>query len=362
MKRKLYFLAILMCIFGGLNMSHLNAQTTVTIGNASSSSNQLPTAIYSDVPNTMSQQIYTYAELSGAGVSNGDVITSIAFMPNNVNKSAANWSVYIVNTDKNSFESRTDYVTISDPANYTGSLSLTSGQWATINLTTPFTYTGGNILVCVLDYDASAPSNPNTYYVYSTSEISLVCYQTSNVLDVTKNPTDGMASLMLNYYAKTYYQRNYIQFTKSSGSVVVGPSAPENLRATAVTDSSVNLSWDASENATSYNVYQDGDLKLNVSGTSLQITGLTPNTPYCFTVTALNEGGEESSHSDELCVTTLSSAGSDNDKVIGGWNGADPLPIYTTNEYAYSQQIYTSEELGINVACEINEISFYKNE
>lgn len=360
MKRKLYFFSIFMCILGGFNLSNLNAQTTVTIGNASSSSNQLPTAIYSDVPNTMSQQIYTYAELSAAGVSNGDVITSIAFMPNNVNKSTANWSVYIVNTDKNSFESRTDYVTISDPANYTGSLSLTSGQWATINLTTPFTYTGGNILVCVLDYDASAPSNPNTYYVYSTSEISLVCYQTSNVLDVTKNPTDGMASIMLNYYAKTYYQRNHIQFTKSSGSVVVGPSAPENLRATAVTDSSLNLSWDASENATSYNVYQDGDLKLNVSGTSFQITGLDPVTEYCFTVTAVSATDVESSHSNELCVTTLSGAGSEDDKVIGDFDGAESLPIFTQNEYTYSQQIYTNEELGINSACEISAISFYK--
>lgn len=367
MKRKLYFFSILMCILWGLN-AQINAQTTVTIGNASSSSNQLPTAIYSDAPNAMSQQIYTYAELSAAGLSNGDVLTSIAFMPNTVNKSTANWSVYIVNTDKNSFDTKTDYVTISDPANYSGLLSLTSGQWATINLTTSFTYTGGNILVCVLDYDPIAPSNPNSYYVYSTSEISLSCVYTTDVYDVTKHPQDVIPAFMVttwkNYYAKYYNQRNCIQFTKSSGSVVDGPSAPENLAATA-TDSAVSLSWDASANATSYNVYQDGDLKLNVSGTSAQITGLNPDTEYCFTVTALNEGGEESSPSDKLCVSTLPSAGSDDGKVIGGDlyardSIADPLPIYTTNEYAYSQQIYTSEELGINEACEINEISFYK--
>lgn len=370
MKRKLYFLTIFMCIFGGLGLSNLNAQTTtVTIGSANASSNQLPTAVDDYVKNTMSQQIYTYAELSAAGVSNGDVITSIAFMPNTVYRSTANWSVYIVNTDKNSFESRTDYVTISNSANYEGKLTLTSGQWATINLTTPFTYTGGNILVCVLDYDENAPSSKNTYYVYSTSEISLVCYQIENVLDVTKNPTDGMGSTMLSYYAKYPYQRNYIQFTKSSGSVVDAPTAPENLRATAVTDISLNLSWDASANATSYNVYQvyqdEKTLISNVSVTSAQITGLNPDTEYCFTVTALNEGGEESSHSDELCVTTKSSEGSDGGKVIGGDlyavdSIADPLPIYTTNEYAYSQQIYTKEELGISEACEINEISFYK--
>lgn len=32
MKRKLYFLTLLMCILGGFNLSNLNAQTTVTIG------------------------------------------------------------------------------------------------------------------------------------------------------------------------------------------------------------------------------------------------------------------------------------------------------------------------------------------
>ena len=159
---------------------------------------------------------------------------------------------------------------------------------------------------------------------------------------------------------KTDNREKWILEEVGSSTPVDAPSAPTNLRATAVTDISVNLSWDASENATSYNVYQGETLIPNVSGTSFQIMGLAPVTEYCFTVTALNEGGEESSHSDELCVTTLSSAGSDEDKVIGDWEGFDPLPIYTTNEYAYSQQIYTNEELGINVACEINEISFYK--
>ena len=360
MKRKLYFLTIFMCIFGGLGLSNLNAQTTVTIGSASATNTFLPTAIYDGVPNAMSQQIYTYAELSAAGLSNGDVLTSIAFMPNTVNKSTANWSVYIVNTDKNSFETKTDYVPISDPANYSGEVSLVSGQWATINLTTSFTYTGGNILVCVLDYDEKAPSNQNSYYVYSTSEISLSCIYGANVYDVTKHPQDVIPALMVNYwknnYAKSYGQRNYIQFTKSSGSVVVGPSAPTNLRATAVTDSAVSLSWDASDNATTYNVYQDETLISNVSGTSFQITGLDPGTEYCFTVTAVNGDGE-SSPSSEVCVTT---AGSKDNTVIGEWQGADPLPIHTTNEYAYSQQIYTSQELGIRSACEISAISFYQ--
>lgn len=208
MKRKLYFLTIFMCIFGGLGLSNLNAQTPVTIGSASATNTFLPTAIYDGVPNAMSQQIYTSAELSAAGLSNGDVLTSIAFMPNTVNKSTANWSVYIVNTDKNSFETKTDYVTISDPANYSGEVSLVSGDWATINLTTSFTYTGGNILVCVLDYDEKAPSNQNSYYVYSTSEISLSCVYTTNVYDVTKHPQDVIPALLVNtwknYYAKTY--------------------------------------------------------------------------------------------------------------------------------------------------------------
>ena len=338
MKRKLYFLTIFMCIFGGLGLSNLNAQETITIGNANASSYVTPVDVYSNY--YMSQQIYTADEIAAAGGAAG-TITQIGFnrAPNS-GKPTRNWSIYLTNTAENSFPHKTFLVSSSDKV-YSGSFDICEGwNTFTFNILTAFEYTGGNLLVTVVD---NTGTNGGDCYWWGHESSLAVASGRSTMFSpesVVENMSPG------------YTKRNQIQLTFEGG------TAP-TLTATAVTDSSVNLSWDASANATTYNVYQDETLISNVSVTSAQITGLNPETEYCFTVTAVN-GDDESDHSNEVCVTTLSGAGSDDGKVIGEWEGADALPIYTTNEYAYSQQIYTSEELGINVACEINEISFYK--
>ena len=354
-----------MCFFGALNT--MKAQTTVTIGSGTSSSQNVP--IKTDYEYTLTQQIYLQSEI---GTSAG-TISSIAFKAKA--SFTRNIAVYMVNTDKSSFTSTNgDFVALPESSKvYDGSVTFVYEDWKTIELTTPFNYTGGNLLICVYNKTGSF-SAPNQFYSYQSSSdnvtIGVMSYDELDSGFVNGGKISGTTSSFWDYSSQLIPRniKNQIQLTITAGEgggETPEPSAPENLQATAVTDSAVSLSWDASDNATSYNVYQYETLISNVSGTSAQITGLNPDTEYCFTVTALNEGGEESSPSDELCVSTLPSAGSDDGKVIGGDlyardSIADPLPIYTTNEYAYSQQIYTSEELGIKEACEINEISFYK--
>ena len=85
--------------------------------------------------------------------------------------------------------------------------------------------------------------------------------------------------------------------------VVPEPAVPTGLTAAAITSKTVDLSWDAAENAKSYNVYQDGELVSNVQGTSFKVEGLIPSTDYCFTVTSVNIT-KESGHSEKVCVTT----------------------------------------------------------
>ena len=73
---------------------------------------------------------------------------------------------------------------------------------------------------------------------------------------------------------------------------VVVPNAPTNLKAEAINATSIKLTWDAVENATSYKVYR-GMIDLGeVFETTCIAVGLSPETNYCFTVTALNEAGE----------------------------------------------------------------------
>ena len=83
----------------------------------------------------------------------------------------------------------------------------------------------------------------------------------------------------------------------------VAPAAPVVVADT-VTETTVVLTWNAVENATSYNVYMDTVLVKNVTDTVYTVTELTAETTYNFTVTALNNT-LESAASNVVTVTTL---------------------------------------------------------
>lgn len=70
------------------------------------------------------------------------------------------------------------------------------------------------------------------------------------------------------------------------------PKPPKDLTVTATTTSTVALSWQASDTATSYTVYR-GDTKVSsgITATSYTATGLSADTAYHFTVTASNAVG-----------------------------------------------------------------------
>lgn len=84
----------------------------------------------------------------------------------------------------------------------------------------------------------------------------------------------------------------------------ISPSAPIGLVAIPVSEVKVNLSW----NAPAVGVVDDYLVKQNdvtiatVTNTSYSVTGLTPNTAYCFQVVARNVCG--TSPEDEACTTT----------------------------------------------------------
>ncbi|MFF4298014.1 hypothetical protein ACFY0N_30710 [Streptomyces vinaceus] len=83
--------------------------------------------------------------------------------------------------------------------------------------------------------------------------------------------------------------------------------APENLRAGKVTHDSVEVLWDAVENATAYAVFSNGEIRgftpVPDAGTNAEVTALTPNTDHVFQVVAVFDGAV-SEGSEELPVRT----------------------------------------------------------
>ncbi len=85
------------------------------------------------------------------------------------------------------------------------------------------------------------------------------------------------------------------------------PDPPTGLSATAIDPNTVDLAWDIHpdhDNLDGYRIYRDGSFVASTSGTTYRDVGLTPFTPYVYTLTAVGEDGDESSPSQPANVTT----------------------------------------------------------
>ena len=87
------------------------------------------------------------------------------------------------------------------------------------------------------------------------------------------------------------------------------PTAPTNLTASNITQTTASLSWTASTDnvgVTEYEVFSSGTSIGTVTGTSANITGLTANTSYTYIVRAKDAAGNVSADSNAVTFTTLS--------------------------------------------------------
>ena len=144
---------------------------TVAIGSGESTNSYLPAYTYNN--NTLSEQIYTAAEIGMAGT-----INSIAFYNAGSTKNP-NFKVYLVHTDKTAFSSATDWLTVTaGDLVFEGDVTLTAGQWTTIEFDTGFEYDGCSNLGLVVDENMSYSSGLACRVFSSTDNCSM--YVTSD--------------------------------------------------------------------------------------------------------------------------------------------------------------------------------------
>ncbi|NLP57441.1 fibronectin type III domain-containing protein [Lutibacter sp. B1] len=96
-----------------------------------------------------------------------------------------------------------------------------------------------------------------------------------------------------------------------SGTVVVdneAPSTPTNLTASNTTQTLTDLAWTASTDnigVTGYQIFEGTTQIATTTESNYTVTGLTANTTYTFTVTAVDAAGNLSPESDAVSVITL---------------------------------------------------------
>ena len=218
MKKKLYFLAIIMCILGGFNLSNLNAQTqTVTIGSGTQDNYSLPIEVYYSY--SFSQQSYTKTEIAEAGGYAG-TITSLAFKTKNDESSAGSrkLKVFLTNIDtenETTFAIAKQYYNLSDLSGlvYEGTVNFVVSSWNTIEFQTPFVYNGNHLLVTILDNTGSSQGDiyfevhQKTSYDENGNAIS---WATNTGGDTALDPTNMT-------YSTPNGVRNNIQLTFEGG-------------------------------------------------------------------------------------------------------------------------------------------------
>ena len=323
----------------------------ITIGSGSTTSVIPPTQ--TNYNYSISQQIYLADDLQG----HTGKITSYAFKPSkeiyyngNIYTITRNFSIYVMNTDKTEFGSTTDWINVkSNDLVFSGNVTYSSkDEWTTVEFDTPFEYENGkNIIVCICDATGLFSPEAMSYYTMTTTSYrSLFKYNDGS----SYNPFDATS---IPGIRNSYVAQAKLTF-QSEGNVtpiIPAPSAPKNLMANVTGPTTIDLSWDSVDGVTSYNVYQGtAQIATNITSTSYNIEGLTANTEYCYTVTAVNEGGE-SEKSAEVCATTeeepvieeiIVEIGKDT-KLSGYYY---PLAGAMHTKYSISQQIYLQNEIG----------------
>ena len=247
-----------------------------TIGTGTSTSSYFPT--YSLYNYTLTQQIYLASDFSGVS---GGQIEEIGIQMSAV-PVARNIEIYMTNTSATNVSSAFIPIAASDLVWSGSTTGNIAAGWNNITLTTPFNYSGGNILVTFRDVTGSWSSGNAGMVTSGTSGISRYIYEDGGAYSVTNPPSGGTASSdRLNMYFK--------------GGTCLTPStcaAPIVVANAAGTDA-IELNWAPGASETSCMVYQRqvGDsaytLLSTVSTTNYTATGLNPGIDYEFQVVAV---------------------------------------------------------------------------
>jgi hypothetical protein len=87
---------------------------------------------------------------------------------------------------------------------------------------------------------------------------------------------------------------------------LTAPSTPSGVAVTATGPGSLSLGWKASTDnvgVVGYRVYEGSSVVANTTGTTTKVTGLLAGSQHSFTVTALDDAGNESAHSGTVSGT-----------------------------------------------------------
>ncbi len=226
MKRLLRF-SILLLMVSVAQMVIAGTPVTVTIGNGTSSSMEVPCNGYYNY--SWSAQIYSAAEFGG----NFGSITNLSYyVTNSVSAFTRNNQKIFMAVVSDSVFNNSNYISpssVNAVLVYNGSITWDGNSWKQINLQTPFFYGGqGNLMILYENYDGSYGSN---YPFFSGDNFS--SFKTINAYQDASMPT-GTGSF--NYFrAHVKFEIQSYDYDLAIGALnnpILGAANPPNANAT----------------------------------------------------------------------------------------------------------------------------------
>ncbi len=140
---------------------------------------------------------------------------------------------------------------------------------------------------------------------------------TSNIIISGTVDTNSVGSYTVNYNVSDAAGNaaNQVSRTVNVNAIesdTQAPTAPTNLVASAITETTASLTWTASTDnvgVTEYEVFSNGTSIGTLTSTSANITGLSANTSYSYSVKAKDAAGNTSTTSNTVTFTTPGNSG-----------------------------------------------------
>ncbi len=265
MKKALLCILTMVIGFGALRIS---AQSTTTAADGTATNTFVPIyGFYADAY-LRSQTIYPSPMLSSMVGHNINSMTFyLASAPEN------DWGCHFVfrlgTTSSNNYSTTTTFIETDFTQVYSGQVTISNNQM-TINFTTPFVYTGGNLLLDVSNTSPGTYASASFYGMSTQVNFSLRGYSFSSTNAIS--PSGQM------FIPK-------VTFTHTEGTITCLP--PRNPIVSGINAHGATLSWTPLGEQSSWQVYCDTgvvDLDqaswITVTDTFYTFTGLNANTEY----------------------------------------------------------------------------------
>lgn len=202
----------------------VTVSSVIEIGSGESSHNYLP--VYSYYNYSLSEQIYTKSELGAA-----KELTSVSFFETGITVTR-NIDIYLKATSKETFESNTDWVNVTETDKvFSGEVTFEKDVWTAIPFDKAFSYDGNSNVLLVVADNTGTYIGGGQFLVFSAISQAIHHHNDNNTYDTTN--TTSYSGSLLNV-------KNQVKFNE------VGlRKVPKNLAVTNLEWNSATITWES---------------------------------------------------------------------------------------------------------------------